>query len=95
MQADKKFRQLIEYFLKKVNAKCGGETSPKTFSKKSKLSITIQILFSDHLFFLRYWVIYLLEILVFQFFYVMSFEINLFHQAIILHDQKSQDETFR
>ena len=40
-----KFGQLIEYdmrniFLDKVSyAKCGGETSPRTFSKKSKLSI--------------------------------------------------------
>ena len=39
-----KFGQLIEYnlrkiFLEKSCAKCGGETSPKPFSKKSKLTI--------------------------------------------------------
>ena len=38
--------QLIEYnkgniFLKKLYAKCGGETILKTFSKKSKLSISL------------------------------------------------------
>ena len=41
-----KFGQLIEYnmrkiFLKKPYPKCGGETSPKPFSKKSKLSISL------------------------------------------------------
>ena len=44
-----KFGQLIEYSTifkkKKKNTKCGGETSPKPFYKKSKLSITDQILF--------------------------------------------------
>ena len=28
-------------FLKKSHAKCGGETIPRPFSKKSKLSITL------------------------------------------------------
>ena len=41
-----KFGQLIEYnmrniFLEKSYTKCGGETSPKPFSKKSKLSISL------------------------------------------------------
>ena len=41
-----KFGQLIEYkmrniFLKKSYTKCGGETSPRHFSKKSKLSISL------------------------------------------------------
>ena len=41
-----KFGQLIEYnmrkiFLEKSYPKCGGETSPKLFSKKSKLSISL------------------------------------------------------
>ena len=41
-----KFDQLIEYnmrkiFLEKPYPKCGGETSPKVFSKKSKLSISL------------------------------------------------------
>ena len=41
-----KFGQLIEcnmrkIFLEKSFTKCGGETSPKTFSKKSKLSISL------------------------------------------------------
>ena len=40
-----KFGQLIEYnmrniFLEKSYTKCGGETIPKPFSKKSKLSIS-------------------------------------------------------
>ena len=40
-----KFGQLIEYnkkniFLEKSNIKCGRETTPKSFSKKSKLSIS-------------------------------------------------------
>ena len=40
------FGQLIEcnmrkIFLEKSFTKCGGETSPKTFSKKSKLSISL------------------------------------------------------
>ena len=39
-----KFSQLIEYdmkniFLKKSNTKCGGETIPRPFSKKTKLII--------------------------------------------------------
>ena len=38
------FGQLIEYnirniFLEKSNTKCGGETSPRLFSEKLKLSI--------------------------------------------------------
>ena len=38
-----KFGQLVEYnmrniFLEKLYAKCGGETIPRPFSKKSKLS---------------------------------------------------------
>ena len=41
-----KFGQLIEYnirniFLEKSYPKCAGETSPKCFSKKSKLSISL------------------------------------------------------
>ena len=41
-----KFGQLIEYnmrkiFLEKSYSKCGGETCPKPFSKKSKLSIAL------------------------------------------------------
>ena len=41
----KKFGQLIEYtmrkfFLEKSYKKCGGETIPRPFSKKSKLSIS-------------------------------------------------------
>ena len=41
-----KFGQLIEYnmrnvFLEKSYKKCGGETSPRPFYKKSKLSISL------------------------------------------------------
>ena len=41
-----KFGQLIEYnmrniFLEKSYTKCGGETFPRPFSKKSKLSISL------------------------------------------------------
>ena len=41
-----KFDQLIEYnmkndFIKKSYTKCGGETTPRHFSKKSKLSISL------------------------------------------------------
>ena len=41
-----KFSQLIEYnmrnvFLEKLYTKCGEETSPKPFSKKSKLNISL------------------------------------------------------
>ena len=41
-----KCRELIEYnirniFLEKSYAKCGGETSPRLFSKNSKLSIPL------------------------------------------------------
>ena len=41
-----KFGQLIEYntrkhFLEKSYAKCGGNTIPRSFSKKSKLSISL------------------------------------------------------
>ena len=40
-----KFGQFIEYirnaFLEKSYTKCGGETSPRPFSKKSKLSISL------------------------------------------------------
>ena len=41
-----KFGQLIEHnmkkiFLEKSYPKCGGKTSPKLFSKKSKLSISL------------------------------------------------------
>ena len=41
-----KFGQLIEHnigniFLEKLYTKCGGETIPKPFSKKSKLSIPL------------------------------------------------------
>ena len=42
-----KCRELIEYnirniFLEKSYAKCGGETSPRLFSKNSKLSISLE-----------------------------------------------------
>ena len=41
-----KFGQLVEYnmikiFLEKSYPKCGGETTPQLFSKKSKLSISL------------------------------------------------------
>ena len=41
-----KFSQLIDYdmrniFLQKSYTKCGGETSPRPFSKKLKLSISL------------------------------------------------------
>ena len=41
-----KFGQLIEYnvtniFLEKLYTKCGGETSPRNFSEKIKLNISI------------------------------------------------------
>ena len=41
-----KFGQLIEYnmrniFLQNSFTKCGGETSPRTFSEKLKLSISL------------------------------------------------------
>ena len=41
-----KFVQLIEYnmrniFLEKPHTKCSGEVSPRTFYKKSKLSISL------------------------------------------------------
>ena len=41
-----KYGQLIEYktkniFLEKSYTKCGGETIPRTFCKKSKLSISL------------------------------------------------------
>ena len=41
-----KFGELIEYnmkniFLEKSFTKCGGETSPRPFSKKSKLSVSL------------------------------------------------------
>ena len=41
-----KFGQLIEYtvkniFLEKPYTKCGGETNPRPFSKKSKLSVSL------------------------------------------------------
>ena len=41
-----KFGQLIKYnvrknFLEKSYSKCGGETSPRQFSKKSKLSASL------------------------------------------------------
>ena len=41
-----KFGKLIEYntrniFLEKLYVKCGGNTSPRPFSKKSKLSISL------------------------------------------------------
>ena len=41
-----KFDQLIEYnmkdvFLEKSYTKCGGETIPRPFSKKSKLSVSL------------------------------------------------------
>ena len=41
-----KFGQLIEYnmrniFVEKSYTKCGGQTIPRTFSKKSKLNISL------------------------------------------------------
>ena len=41
-----KFGHLMEYnmrniFLEKSNTKCGGQTIPRPFSKKSKLSISL------------------------------------------------------
>ena len=41
-----KFGQLLEYntrniFLEKSYTKCGGQTIPRSFSKKSKLSISL------------------------------------------------------
>ena len=41
-----KFGQLIEHnmrniFVEKSYTKCGGETTPRSFSKKSKLSISL------------------------------------------------------
>ena len=41
-----KFGQLVEYnmkknFLEKSSTKCGGETSPRSFSGKLKLSISL------------------------------------------------------
>ena len=41
-----KFGQLIEYnmrnlFLEKSNTECGGETSPRPFSEKLKLNISV------------------------------------------------------
>ena len=39
-----KFSQLMEYNIRKIflkKSKCSGETSPKPFSKKSKLSISL------------------------------------------------------
>ena len=43
-----KFGQLIKYnmrksFVEKSFAKCGGETIPRPFSKKSKLSISLDL----------------------------------------------------
>ena len=55
-----KFGQLIEYnmrniSLKKSYSKCGGETIPRPFSKKSKLSISLdqysKVLYSLFLFY--------------------------------------------
>ena len=42
----RKFGQLIEYkmrnvFLEKSYTKCGGETNPRSFSKKSKLGVPL------------------------------------------------------
>ena len=44
-----KFGQLVEYdmrniFLERSYTKCAGETIPRPFSKKSKLSISLDIL---------------------------------------------------
>ena len=57
-----KFGQLIEYnmrniFLEKSYTKCGGETSPRFISRKSKLSISLnkksEILYSLFLFYVQ------------------------------------------
>ena len=47
MEYNMKFGQLMEYnmrniFLKKANTNCGGETIPRPFPKKSKLSISLE-----------------------------------------------------
>ena len=56
-----KFGQLIEYnmkniFLEKSYTKCGGETSPRPFSGKLKLSISLDLQFKVlyNLFLLHY-----------------------------------------
>ena len=54
-----KFGQLIEYkmrniFLKKLYTKCGGEDSPKSFYKKSKLRI-VQLEICQNIFKIRCW----------------------------------------
>ena len=45
-----KFGQIVEYnmrniFVEKLYTKCGGEAIPKPFSKKSKLSISLDLLY--------------------------------------------------
>ena len=46
MQSDNKICQLIEYSMRNISdeksyTKCGGETIPRPFSKKSKLSLSL------------------------------------------------------
>ena len=57
-----KFGELIEYnmrniFLEKSYAKCGGDTIPRTFSKKSKLNASLyqqsNVLYSLFLFYAK------------------------------------------
>ena len=48
-----KFGQLIDYdkgsiFLENSYIKCGGETSPRPFSKKLKLSISLDLNFIEY-----------------------------------------------
>ena len=60
-----KFGQLIEYnmkniFIGKSYTKCGGETVPRRFSKKSKLSISLdqfKVLHGLFLLYTKLWVI--------------------------------------
>ena len=45
-----KFGQIVEYnmrniFVEKLYTKCGGEAIPKPFSKKPKLSISLDLLY--------------------------------------------------
>ena len=45
-----KFGQIVEYnmrniFVEKLYTKCGGEAIPKPFSKKSKLNISLDLLY--------------------------------------------------
>ena len=58
-----KFGQLIEYNMRNIflNTKCGGETSPRPFSKKTKFSISLdqlpKFLYSLFLLYAKMWTI--------------------------------------